>query len=44
MANWELKELGMRQFGYPPKTALKIKLLTSVMMVFATGTYNIEAT
>lgn len=43
MAIWELKESGMRQVGYLPKTALKIKLLTSIMIIFAIGTLNIKA-
>ncbi|XP_015369415.1 PREDICTED: gustatory receptor for sugar taste 64f-like isoform X2 [Diuraphis noxia] len=35
MKKWELTEREMRQFGYPSKTALKFKILTSIIMVLA---------
>ncbi|KAE9535846.1 hypothetical protein AGLY_007747 [Aphis glycines] len=35
MEKWELMEREMRQFGYPPKTAFKFKILTSIVMVLA---------
>lgn len=38
MTKWELKEREMRQFGYPPNTALKFKLLTSIIMILAIST------
>lgn len=42
MEKWELMEREMRQFGYPPKTAFKFKILTSIVMVLAISTCNIK--
>jgi len=35
MAKWELMEREMDQYGYPPNTNLKFKILTSIIMVLA---------
>lgn len=35
MGKWELMEREMRQFGYPPNTAFKFKMLTSIVMILA---------
>lgn len=37
MAKWELMEREMRQYGYPPNTAFKFKILTSIVMFLSIG-------
>lgn len=42
MAKWELMEREMRRLRYPPKTAYKFKMITSIIMFLSIGTYNIK--
>uniref|UniRef100_A0A2H8TLK2 Putative gustatory receptor 64f n=1 Tax=Melanaphis sacchari TaxID=742174 RepID=A0A2H8TLK2_9HEMI len=42
MEKWELMEREMRQFGYPPKMAIKFKILTSIVMTLALSTFKIK--
>lgn len=41
MGKWEIMEREMRQFGYMPNTALKFKVLASVVMIFSLSTFKI---
>lgn len=37
MAKWELMEREIKQFGQPPKTALKFKILICIIMSLSTS-------
>lgn len=42
MAKWELMEREMRQLRYPPNTAYKFKMITSIIMFLSIGMYKIK--
>jgi len=41
MGKWELMEREMKEYGYPSNMAFKVKMLTWIIVLLSTSTYNV---